>query len=213
MKTFYVYQYIRAVNGKHGLAGSPYYVGKGSGRRAWSRRHFSKPPSDPKQIEIVCDGMNEMDALQLEMFLIHLHGRIDRETGCLWNRTDGGELTPAFRGNTSGMKGKKHSPESRATMAAAKLGRKTGPHSAEWSANIAAGNRGKKRSAEYCARMSAALKGKPKQPRSAEHCEAIRQAKLGRKRPDMVSGSPICMKSAATRTGQKRGKYNPRRPQ
>ena len=44
-------------------------------------------------------------------------------------------------------------------------------------------------------------------PRAAAHCEAIRQAKLGHKRPDMSAGSCLQIKSAATRTGKKRGPY------
>ena len=35
--------------------------------------------------------MAENDAFQLEMLLIYLHGRIDNGTGCLRNKTDGGE--------------------------------------------------------------------------------------------------------------------------
>jgi NUMOD3 motif len=206
MENFYVYQYIRSNSGKHGSAGSPYYVGKGSGRRAWSRNHNTKPPKNPARVEIIRDGMNEADALQAEMLLIHLHGRIDKGTGCLWNRTDGGEFTPAFRGAVCPMKGKKHSAKARARMRAAKLGRKTGPHGAEWNANIAASQRGKIVSSETRAKLRAKNSG-PKPPRSPEWCESIRRAKIGRKRPDMLAGSNLQRKAAASRTGKKRGPY------
>jgi hypothetical protein len=50
--------------------------------------------------------MNEADALQLEILLIHLYGRIDIKTGNLRNRTSGGD----------GVSGYKHSDESRKQM-------------------------------------------------------------------------------------------------
>lgn len=55
------------------------------------------------------------------------------------------------------------SPEHRAKLSAAKRGRKMGPRSAAWSANIAAGLRGKKRppfSAEWRAKMSASQRAR-----------------------------------------------------
>ena len=207
MEKFYVYQYVRLINAKHGLAGSPYYIGKGCGRRAWSKNHHTQPPNDPACIQFLAQDMNEADALQAEMLLIRLHGRIDKGTGCLQNRSDGGEFTTAFGGIICPMKGKKHSPEAREKMRLAKLGRKRGPNSAEWNAKIADGQRGKVVSEETRARMSAAIKGVKRAPRSAEHCEAIRRAKLGKNRPDMTSGSPTCLKQTASRIGKKRGPY------
>lgn len=205
---FYVYLYHRSKNSKHGEIGSPYYVGKGSGRRAWAKRHRVKPPEDRALIEIISKDMNEADALQAEMLLIMLYGRADRRTGCLRNYTDGGEFTPAFRGITSPMKGKSHSEEAKNRMAKAKLGRINGPQSEEWRANISKGQIGKIVTMETRTKLSLAHKGKPKQPRTPEHCEAIRQAKLGRSRPDMKSGSDQQIKSALTRLGIKRGPYN-----
>ena len=34
---FYVYAYIRSVESDHGAIGTPYYIGKGTGYRAWHR--------------------------------------------------------------------------------------------------------------------------------------------------------------------------------
>jgi len=89
-KKFYVYEYLRAHKSKYGDIGSPYYVGKGTGSRAFSNDHTTKPPKDKNNIR-VSSLMNEADAFQNEMFKIMLSGRIDLGTGCLRNRTDGGE--------------------------------------------------------------------------------------------------------------------------
>jgi len=89
---FYVYKYLRSKASKNGLAGSPYYIGKGRGKRA-SRKanHYVPVPTNAKNIAIVSEGMSELDALQLEMLLIHFYGRVDLGTGCLNNMTDGGD--------------------------------------------------------------------------------------------------------------------------
>ena len=91
MDIFYVYAYLRANNSKNGPKGSPYYIGKGKGRRAYDKAHSVPLPADRSLIVILADGMTEPDALQAEMLLIHLHGRIDLGAGCLRNRTDGGD--------------------------------------------------------------------------------------------------------------------------
>ena len=83
---FYVYQYLRE-------NGTPYYVGKGSGDRAWKKwsKKDIKPPQDSSRIIIVRDGLNEQEAFDLEKNLISEYGRKDLGTGILHNKTDGGE--------------------------------------------------------------------------------------------------------------------------
>jgi hypothetical protein len=197
-KKFYVYTYIRANSTKYGVAGTPYYVGKGLGKRAWSKNHHVQPPSDSSLIQMVSVGMSEKDALQAEMLLIHLYGRVDRKTGCLFNRTDGGEKR---------FKGGGHGPETRRKMAAAKLGKKRGPNPPEWNERIAAGNRGKVKSPETCAKIAQAKMGQGTGKRPPEWCAAVSRGKTGKSRPDMKSGSEIQRRIAATRTGKKRGPY------
>jgi hypothetical protein len=89
-KKFYVYKYLRSIATKNGALNTPYYVGKGQNNRAYAKGRLFKP-NNTSFIEIVCTSMNDADALQLEMLFIHLYGRLDIGTGCLRNRTDGGE--------------------------------------------------------------------------------------------------------------------------
>lgn len=177
-KPFYVYLYLRDKDSEHGPAGSPYYVGKGKDRRAYSPNHNARRPRDWNRIVFVAQNLSEKDAFQLEILLIHLHGRIDVGTGCLRNKTDGGDgpvgalghwlgkkrgpLTPEWRAAMSrAIKGRKlgpRSPEYRAKLSAARKGRKTGPHTPEWCAAIGAAHRGKEISAEQRAAHSARMR-------------------------------------------------------
>ncbi len=88
---FYVYAYLRADTSKHGATGTPYYIGKGHGRRAFKMHDAIPMPKLRTNIVVLASRMNEPDAHQLEVLLIHLYGRIDLGTGCLRNLTDGGE--------------------------------------------------------------------------------------------------------------------------
>ena len=54
--------------------------------------------------------LNEADAFQLEILLIHFYGRVDKKTGCLHNCTDGGD---GMVGVCSYWKGKKRGPQSK----------------------------------------------------------------------------------------------------
>jgi len=90
-KIFYVYLYLREKDSNHGLKDSPYYVGKGHGKRAFGSHGNIAIPKDKSRIEIICDELTEEAAFLLEMLLIHFYGRIDLGTGMLQNRTDGGD--------------------------------------------------------------------------------------------------------------------------
>jgi len=90
LKEFYVYKYLRSRKSKFGEIDSPYNIGKGKGKRAFSKQHTIKPPKDKSKIQFISENMNEADAFQLEMLLIHWFGRINKGTGSLRNMTEGG---------------------------------------------------------------------------------------------------------------------------
>lgn len=91
---FYVYIWRRP-------CGTPFYVGKGCGKRAGnlSARNtlFKRIVAKIERLGLkptvarVADGMSESEAFSLEIELIAKFGRIDRGTGTLANQTDGGD--------------------------------------------------------------------------------------------------------------------------
>jgi len=85
MDNFYTYAYLRE-------NGTPYYVGKGTGLRAYGKRSKGvKPPKDKERILILKKGLSEKEAFRHEIYMIAVFGRKDLGTGILRNRTDGGE--------------------------------------------------------------------------------------------------------------------------
>lgn len=92
LRGYYVYAYIRNKSSSNGAAGTPYYIGKGKGRRAWAKHSVSLPP-EPWRIVVISQGLTDVGAIALERRLIRMWGRLDLGTGCLYNLTDGGEGT------------------------------------------------------------------------------------------------------------------------
>jgi hypothetical protein len=80
---FYTYLWLRK-------DGTPYYVGKGCGKRAWQSTPRHRPPNDVSRI-LIQEFPSEKDAFTAERFLIAYYGRKDLRAGILINLTDGGE--------------------------------------------------------------------------------------------------------------------------
>lgn len=122
LNRFYVYLYLRE-------NGSPYYVGKGNGNRAYSRHKVNKPPKDKCRIKILFKDLYEDESLEIEKRLIKLWGRKNNGTGILRNLTDGGEGISGFKfSEEMRLKqmyflDKKHSEESKNKMSKSRSGK------------------------------------------------------------------------------------------
>ena len=90
-KNFYTYAYMRE-------DGTPYYIGKGRGYRAWNchARCAAQRPSDPSRIILLKKNLSEEDAFKHEKYMIAILGRKDLGTGILRNQSDGGEGSSGF---------------------------------------------------------------------------------------------------------------------
>ena len=151
MNEFYVYGYFRQRSSKSGEIGTPYYIGKGKGNRCFSRKsHNAKPPKNPDNNRIILDNLTEEEAFAEEIKLIKLYGRIDLGTGCLRNRTDGGE----------GVSGHIHSGETKVKI---KESRKNQIiiHSEETRRKISEAHKGKPLSKEHIENSRLARLGMP----------------------------------------------------
>jgi len=82
---YYTYAYLRE-------DGTPYYIGKGKGDRAY--RKDGKPcatPKDKSKIIRLKTNLTEEEAFNHERYMIYILGRKDLGTGILLNKSDGGE--------------------------------------------------------------------------------------------------------------------------
>ena len=177
-KRFYTYAYLREDR-------TPYYVGKGEGRRAYSKRHrVSVPPTD--RILFLKTNLLEEDALNHEEYMIKVFGRKDNGTGILLNLTDGGVATSGYikteeqkeylrnlwLGEKSPMYGSPKSPETKRKMSEAQLGEKNHRY-------------GKRYTEDEKKKRSEKMKGRPapwnRRKHTEEEKQKRRQKMLGRK--------------------------------
>jgi len=154
MKIFYTYLWLRE-------DGTPYYVGKGSGNRAFRKE------CPPKDRILIQEFPSEEDSFEAEKFLISYYGRKDLGIGILVNHTNGGEGSNTFFG-------KHHTKEAKEKISRARKGNKVWlgrTHSRETRYKLSLINKGKslghkfkigdKPTEETRAKMRAAKAGKP----------------------------------------------------
>ena len=106
---FYTYAYLREDE-------TPYYIGKGSENRLYTKKKREiHPPKDKSRIIFLKQNLTEEEAFKHEKYMIAVFGRIDLGTGILRNKTNGGEGTSGFiqseetrRKQSEAKKGKNH---------------------------------------------------------------------------------------------------------
>jgi hypothetical protein len=179
MKIFYTYAFLRE-------DGTPYYIGKGSGKRAYAKT--GRPcgfPKDRSRILILKKDLTEREAFQHEEYLIFVLGRKDLGTGILNNKTNGCEgasgriVSVEIRRKISQKQiGKRMSLTSRRRMSAAQRGNRNacGTRTEEQRRNNSNAQKGKKLSEAHKRKTSETLTGKPK---TKIHRDRIGQSKKG----------------------------------
>jgi len=155
---FYTYAYLREDR-------TPYYIGKGCGRRIYCNkgRPCSKP-KDKSRIIFLKQNLTEEEAFKHEIYMIDVFGRKDLGTGILHNRTDGGEGSSGCipseetkRKLSEVNKGKTLSEETRRKIGEASKGKTV---SEETKRKMSDANKGHIVSEESRKKMSDAQKGK-----------------------------------------------------
>ena len=198
---FYTYAYLREDR-------TPYYIGKGQGKRLYQKgKKETKPPKDESRIIFLKKNLNEEEAYKHEKYMIVVFGRKDLGTGILRNKTDGGGA-PSGRVVSAESKeklrrsntGKKHTEKSKKKMSElAKLRRHTeetkrkigeksknrkprlGKKMSEEAKKKLKGiNSGRKHSEYSKKKMSDAHKGRIYKPLTEEHKNKLSESNKGK---------------------------------
>jgi hypothetical protein len=151
-KIYYTYAWLRP-------DGSPYYIGKGSGNRAFDKRRKFCPPLD--RVLILKKNLTEEEAFRHEVYMIFILGRKNNKTGILRNGTNGGE----------GVSGLRHTDASKERIGNAQRG-ELNP------------NYGKPEAAKYITYKSGENSPNWGREFTKEHCEKISKSKVGANNPN-----------------------------
>lgn len=87
---FYTYAYLREDK-------TPYYIGKGQGKRIYSKLKNIKLPRDKSRIIFLKQNLTEEEAFKHEKYMIAVFGRKDLGTGILHNKTNGGDGISGYK--------------------------------------------------------------------------------------------------------------------
>lgn len=115
MRDYYTYAYLREDK-------TPYYIGKGKGRRLKKRcKGDVKPPKNQSLVIFLKTQLTEEEAFRHEIYMIALYGRKDLGNGILRNMTNGGDgSSGAVRSKETRLKmsqnSRSHEPEVRLKM-------------------------------------------------------------------------------------------------
>jgi hypothetical protein len=168
---FYTYAYLREDR-------TPYYIGKGKGKRAYRKYKGEtiKPPKDKSRIIYLKQNLTEEEAFKHEIYMIAVLGRKDLGTGILRNKSNGGE----------GPSGWVASEETRRKMGEAQKGKTLSEETRKKIGEALKGNTiwlGKSHSEESKRKISEALKGNTTwlgRTHSEESKRKISEAKKGK---------------------------------
>ena len=176
---FYVYQYVTE-------SGSPYYIGKGSGRRMHKPHTKTVVPPIERRI-IVKDGLTNDEAKQLEGQLITQYGR----------KIDGGILDNIKINQWACAVGWKHSDEAKKKISESNKGKIRSeqqkqnyrkPKTKEHAEKIRQANLGRPYAPDRAAKISATLKGRKLSPEAlAQRIEKFRNT-LAMKKQEKLNG-------------------------